>query len=488
MKLKKLILMIMVLSLNISNNVQAQVPNKMFSFADLAEELLPSVVNISTTHDKDEPGEEGNDISNNIETNVNSVFNAPKTNKISLGSGFIIDENGYIITNNHVIDKAKSISVVTADNVTIEAKLIGKDSKTDLALIKIDTKHKLKPVKFGDSDKIRIGDWILAIGNPFGLGGSVTAGIISAKSRDIESGPYDSFIQTDASINQGSSGGPMFNMNGEVIGINTAIFSTNGGSMGIGFAIPVNLVDFVIKQLKANGNVKRGWIGIKMQPNSIEMAKSLGLQQKDGVIISSVSENSSAAKGGIQAGDIILSFDGHTIDNTKNLSRMVAETEIGKISEFELWRNNQRIIIKITIEEMPAELPTIKNVMPIDNESIDNFQDNKQENEAWMDDFGLQVENINAENRNRYSLSSDTQGVIVGNVILGSDAANKGIRIGDLITQIDKKTVLDQDDVKAYVKEAIKENRRPVLLQIKDGEQVHFVAVKLKSAPVQEKE
>lgn len=477
--------MIVFLGLSISNNTQAQMPDKMFSFADLAEELLPSVVNISTTHDKNEPGDEGRDIDNAIETNVNSIFNAPKTNKVSLGSGFIIDENGYIITNNHVIDKAKSISVVFSDNTTIEAKLIGRDAKTDLALIKIDAKHKLKPVKFGDSDKIRIGDWILAIGNPFGLGGSVTAGIISAKSRDIESGPYDTFIQTDASINQGSSGGPMFNLKGEVIGINTAIFSTNGGSMGIGFAIPVNLADFVIKQLKTNGNVKRGWIGIKMQANTAEMSASLGFPQNDGVVISSVSENSSASKAGIQAGDIILSFDGHKIDNTKNLSRMVAETSIGKIAEFELWRNNQRLIVKVLIEEMKDEPLIIKNIISQDSEGVDCLQENKTEKETWIYDFGLQVEDINAENSNRYSLNTTGQGVIVTSVIPESDAAAKGIKAGDIITQIDKKTVLDQNDVKTYIKEAITENRRPVLLQIKNGEQLHFVAVKLNNALTQ---
>ena len=311
MRTKKLTLLAMVLSLGIGNDAQAQ--NIVPSFADLAEGLLPSVVNISTTHDKSEETDDVSDIDNNIETTVESIFNAPKTNRISLGSGFIISEDGYIITNHHVIDKAKSISVTLSDNSSAEARLIGGDSKTDTALIKIDTPKKLKAVKFGDSDKIRIGDWILAIGNPFGLGGSVTAGIVSAKSRDIESGPYDSFIQTDASINQGSSGGPMFNMNGEVIGINTAIFSTNGGSMGIGFAIPVNLVDFVIKQLKESGEVKRGWIGIKMQPYDADTAQSLGATENGGVIISSVSENSSAARAGIQAGDIILKFDGHLI-------------------------------------------------------------------------------------------------------------------------------------------------------------------------------
>lgn len=445
------------------------------SFADLAEGLMPSVVNISTLHDKDTPDDEGRD----IETNVQSIFNAPKTNKVSLGSGFIIDETGYIITNNHVIDKAKSIAVVLSDGREIEAKVIGTDEKTDIALIKIETKQKLKPVTFGNSDNIRVGDWILAIGNPFGLGSSVTAGIISAKSRDIESGPYDSFIQTDASINQGNSGGPMFNLKGEVIGINSAIFSTSGVSMGIGFAIPINLAEFVIKQLKTNRQVKRGWIGVKMQPNSLDMAISLGLNQNQGAVISAVSEKSSAAKAGIKPGDIILKFDGHEIDSTKNLSRIVAETVIAKSVEVEIWRNNQRQKLNILVEEMPIENPVLIKKEYQDNEVIDTpqteIQSGVQSNSGW----GITVENITPENRNRYNLADDSVGVIVALVSATSDAAAKGLKNGDIITQIDKKPVLDAEDVKRFLNDAANENKRPALLQIKDGEQLHFVAIKL---------
>lgn len=453
------------------------------SFADLAEKLIPSVVNISTTHDKNDPAEESGDIDNNIETTVDSIFNAPSTNKVSLGSGFIISADGFIITNNHVIDKADTISVTLADNRTVEAKLVGRDPKTDIALIKIDTTTKLKPVSFGNSDKIRVGDWILAIGNPFGLGGSVTAGIVSAKSRDIESGPYDSFIQTDASINQGSSGGPMFNLDGEVIGVNTAIFSTNGGSMGIGFAIPVNLIDFVIKQLKAHGEVRRGWIGIKMQPNSADMASSLGLPDNQGVIISEVPENSSAAKAGIKAGDIILKFDGHQIDNTKNLSRMVAETAIGKLAEVEIWRNNQKQILKVTVEKM-LETPVVKKENPqTDNPEVPDIviEETEMITSPAAQDLGIVLEEINGENIHKYSLPEASSGMIVTEVAAGSDAARKGIKTGDIITQIDKKTIVDAQDVSRLVNEAIMENKRPVLLLVKDGEQLHFVAVKLSS-------
>lgn len=472
------------LSLFIGNNAQAQA--FLPSFADLAERLMPSVVNISTTHDKADFAEE-TDIENHIETTVDSIFNAPQTNKVSLGSGFIISEDGYIITNNHVIDKADSISVTLSDNRVIEAQLIGRDAKTDIALIKIDGQLQLKPVSFGNSDKIRVGDWILAIGNPFGLGGSVTAGIVSAKSRDIETGPYDNFIQTDASINQGSSGGPMFNLDGEVIGVNTAIFSTNGGNMGIGFAIPVNLIDFVINQLKAHGKVDRGWIGIKMQPNSADISGSVGLDGNKGVIISEVPENSSAARAGIKAGDIILKFDGKETNNTRNLSRLVAETPIGKTAEVEIWRNSQKQAVKVLIEQMPEEPKQQKeNILPLNDETetIENLSP------AQMSDFGLgfSLSEINAVLADKYQLSEDTAGMIVTAVDANSDAAKKGIKTGDLITQIDKKPIIDGKDVANYVSEAILENRRPVLLQIKDGEQLHFVAVKLSDTKPQLKE
>ena len=293
------------------------------SFADLAERLIPSVVNISTLHSPENEEENDTDFQSGT-PGIDRFFNQKGNNQVSLGSGFVLSEDGYIITNNHVIDQAEEISVILSDNTKIEAELIGRDMKTDIALIKINTDKKLIPVVFGDSDKIRVGDWVLAIGNPFGLGGSVTAGIVSAKSRDIESGPYDNFIQTDASINQGSSGGPMFNMNGEVIGINSAIFSTTGASMGIGFAIPVNLAKWVVSQLKNTGEVKRGWLGIKIQPNTPEIASSLGLSSEAGALVSGLSENSPAQKSGIKAGDIILDFDGHKIDNTKKLSRLAA--------------------------------------------------------------------------------------------------------------------------------------------------------------------
>lgn len=445
----------------------AQVPFP--SFADLAERLVPSVVNISTVHGPEEE-EENNPAFESSTPEVDRFFNQKGNNQVSLGSGFILSEDGYIITNNHVIDQAEEISVILSDNTNVEATLVGRDLKTDLALIKINTNKKLAPVVFGDSDKIRVGDWILAIGNPFGLGGSVTAGIVSAKSRDIEAGPYDNFIQTDASINQGSSGGPMFNMNGEVIGINSAIFSTTGASMGIGFAIPVNLAKWVIAQLKNTGEVKRGWLGIKIQPNSPEIAVSLGLSSEKGVLVSGLNENSPAQKAGIKAGDIILDFDGHIIDNTKNLSRLAAETPIGKEVSLTLWRDKKELKLPVLIEQMPED-------------NIDTPQKTAQQpviegNGTAIEALGLSVSEMVPEVIDKYSLNPEIKGIVITDVRSGSDAEQKGLKTGNVIVKIDKKDVFSIDDVRQFVNEAQRENNRALLLLIQDNETVHFAAIK----------
>lgn len=428
------------------------------SFADLAEKSLPSVVNISIKSD------------NNVENYYNQSLNKHE----ALGSGFIIDEQGYIVTNFHVVDKAASINVVLSDNSILEASLVGVDKKLDLALIKVNTNKKLSAIKFGDSDKIRVGEWILAIGNPFGLGGSVTAGIVSAKSRDIESGSYDNFIQTDASINQGSSGGPMFNMAGEVIGINSAIFSTTGNSMGVGFAIPSNLAQWAINQIKANGEVKRGWVGIKIQPSSTEISVSLGLKENQGVVVSGVAENSPSQKAGIEAGDVILSFNNQIIDNTKNLSRLVAETQIGKTIPIEIWRNKQNLKKEIFIEEMPLE-PEVQQTKPkMEEEPIVENNYNFE-----IKDLGISIASINPETLDKFNLKSEAKGVIVTEIMANSDAEIKGLKKGDIIEKIDKNIVLDKNDIMTYVNEAKMDNKRPVLLQIHNNGTPHFVAVKL---------
>ena len=374
-----------------------------------------------------------------------------------------------------MVDKAESISITLSDNTKTEARVIGKDPKTDLALIKIETKRPLNAVKFSDSDKIRVGDWVLAIGNPFGLGSSVTAGIVSAKSRDIESGPYDSFIQTDASINQGNSGGPMFNLQGEVIGISSAIFSTTGASQGVGFAIPANLAGWVISQLKEHGEVKRGWIGIKIQPNTPEIADSLGISANQGVVVSGVTEQGPAQKAGLQAGDIVLSFNRQPIDNTKNLSRLIAETKIGTPAPIEIWRSGQKQTLTVPIELMPEETP-----LSAAKETASDAAETPDNGES-LNIIGFTVKEISPELAERYKLAPSTSGVVVTDILPNSDASRKGIKIGDIIVKIDKRNIIGESAFHEYVNDARRENNRPVLLAIQGQEALHFVAVKLMS-------
>lgn len=454
MRIKPVLFAFFIASLGFSGEAGAQFP----SFADLAEKLTPSVVNISSFSQNETENGEGN---------------TPLSE--SLGSGFIIDGNGYIITNNHVVDKAESISITLSDDTKTEARVIGKDPKTDLALIKIETKRPLNAVKFGDSDKIRVGDWVLAIGNPFGLGSSVTAGIVSAKSRDIESGPYDSFIQTDASINQGNSGGPMFNLQGEVIGISSAIFSTTGTSQGVGFAIPANLAGWVISQLKEHGEVKRGWIGIKIQPNTPEIADSLGISANQGVVVSGVTEQGPAQKAGLQAGDIVLSFNRQPIDNTKNLSRLIAETKIGTPAPIEIWRSGQKQTLTVPIELMPEETP-----LSAAKETASDAAETPDNGES-LNIIGFTVKEISPELAERYKLAPSTSGVVVTDILPNSDASRKGIKIGDIIVKIDKRNIIGESAFHEYVNDARRENNRPVLLAIQGQEALHFVAVKLMS-------
>lgn len=454
MRIKPVLFAFFIASLGFSGEAGAQFP----SFADLAEKLTPSVVNISSFSQSETENGEGNTLLSE-----------------SLGSGFIIDGNGYIITNNHVVDKAESISITLSDNTKTEARVIGKDPKTDLALIKIETKRPLNAVKFGDSDKIRVGDWVLAIGNPFGLGSSVTAGIVSAKSRDIESGPYDSFIQTDASINQGNSGGPMFNLQGEVIGISSAIFSTTGASQGVGFAIPANLAGWVISQLKKHGEVKRGWIGIKIQPNTPEIADSLGISANQGVVVSGITEQGPAQKAGLQAGDIVLSFNRQPIDNTKNLSRLIAETKIGTPAPIEIWRSGQKQTLTVPIELMPEETP-----LSAAKETASDAAETPDNGES-LNIIGFTVKEISPELAERYKLAPSTSGVVVTDILPNSDASRKGIKIGDIIVKIDKRNIIGESAFHEYVNDARRENNRPVLLAIQGQEALHFVAVKLMS-------
>ena len=426
------------------------------SFAPLVEKLLPGVVNISTLREDALLSEKPDIISAN--EFINEYFLQDEGGRTSLGSGFIIDTKGYIITNNHVIDKASEIMVKLSDDRQFNAEVIGTDKLTDLALIKINSDEVFPFVKMGDSDAVRVGDWILAIGNPFGLGGSVTSGIVSAKSRDIDAGSYDNFIQTDASINQGSSGGPLFNMDGEVIGINTAIFSSTGNSVGIGFATPINLSKFVVEQLISKGKVERGWLGLKVVSNNQDITISDSQIFKGGVVVNSLNENSPALQKGIEAGDIIISMNGNDVKDAKSFSRNVAETPIGKDVILRIWRNGQTKDITLTVSSMPettAKEP--KNTVDI---TID------EKPKGYIEELGIVADEANGA-------------VVITEVLADSDAYSKGLKSGNIIQRLDGKDVSSIDDLKAYVAYAKNAGGPPVEVKISDNGLLQTIHLKV---------
>ena len=436
------------------------------SFADLAEKLIPTVVNISTIQQPDQiniPAEG---------SNGGGEYYDPLEGRVALGSGFIISEDGYIITNYHVIENAEVVNVVLFDNTEVEADIIGGDEKTDIALIKIEPPFELDKVTFGDSDAIRVGDWVLAIGNPFGLGGSVTAGIVSAKSRDIAAGPYDNFIQTDAAINQGSSGGPMFNTKGEVIGINSALFSTSGNNMGIGFAIPINIVEWIVKQLEQSGEVKRGWIGIRVQPNSKNLARSLNLKDSQGIIVSGISENGPAAKAGLQAGDVIISLGQTEINSCKDFSRLIAEMPAGSEAQLVIWRNQEIEPITVKVENMP------KSPKAAPREQVKPDSDGGK----ILKESGMILKEITPEIVKNMNLSPTIMGLLVEGVEFGSDADRQGIKRGDIILKMDLKDCVPLSAALGHIQDAQTE-KRPLHLMIQNAEQDEINVLQLKLRP-----
>ena len=440
------------------------------SFADLAEELLPTVVNIATTQVLE------NQRSQEFEEFFKDFFErrggeAPPQERrraSSLGSGFIIDSSGYIVTNNHVIAEADEISVRLQDDTTLEAKLVGRDEKTDLALLKVESDKPLPAAKWGSSEKARIGDWVVAIGNPFGLGGSVTAGIISARQRDINSGPYDDFIQTDAAINRGNSGGPMFNLDGEVIGVNTAIFSPSGGSVGIGFAIPSSLVKNIIDQLREHGEVRRGWLGVRIQTVTEELAEGLRLESVHGALVASVTEGGPAEAAGIQQGDVVLEFNGRVVPDMRKLPRMVAETPIGDAVDVVVWRKGKRVTLKVDLGELAEEKVASLQKQP--DQSVESGN---------IPDLGLALGTITPELRERFSLADKTDGVVITDVVAGGSGAEKGLRPGDVIVEVDQEQVKTPAEVADHVKKAKDDGYRVVtLLVFREGD-FQWVAVRI---------
>ena len=446
------------------------------SFADLVDDLLPVVVNISTSQvvERGAGSEEFEEFFREFfERRGGDQPRRRRQN--SLGSGFIIDDSGYIVTNHHVVAEADQITVRLHDDREFEAELVGSDEKTDLALLKIVAGDgvKLPATKWGDSEVPRIGDWVIAIGNPFGLGGTVTAGIISARQRDINAGPYDDFIQTDAAINRGNSGGPMFNLDGEVIGINSAIFSPSGGSIGIGFAIPSNLARNIIDQLRDGGTVRRGWLGVRIQTVTDELAEGMRLDEARGALVASVTEGGPAEQGGIQQGDVILEFDGRQVPDMRKLPRMVAETRIGKAVDVVVWRKGKEISVKVELGELD-DVALAAATSTTDGES--------ESDTGNIGDLGLSLSKITPALRERFELDDKTNGVIITDVDEAGTAAEKGLRQGDVIVEVDQEEVASPGDVADRVAKAKDEGYRVVTLLVYRQGDFQWVAVRIEKS------
>ncbi len=460
------IFLLSIIFINLSFFVSAKsVPE---SFADLAEKLMPSVVNISTTQ--------------TIITNTNPFpfefppgspfedmfkeFGTPQKKKASaLGSGFIIDSKGIVITNNHVIKGAEDIIVRVEGDKEYKAKVLGTDPLSDIAVLKIESKEKFKPVRFGDSDKARIGDWVIAIGNPFGLGGTVTSGIISARNRDIGLTRYEDYIQTDASINQGNSGGPLFDMNGDVIGINTAILGQSG-SIGIGFAIPSNSAKKVINQLIEFGETKRGWLGVRIQVVTQEIADVEKLDRPRGALVASVADNSPSDKAGIKAGDIILEFDGTLISEMKELPKIVAQTEVGTTVDVKVWRNKKEITKKIKLGRL---------------ETSEDFKVKKEEKpkNSQIETLKIMVRLVEEKDIIERDLPKNTKGVIITQI--ANDSPINYLNVGNIIIEAQKRAIKTVGDLEIAVSAAMKSSDKTLLIVIYNNQnQRRYIGVKLK--------
>jgi serine protease Do len=443
-------------------------------FADLAEKLMPAVVNISTSQTVKQNRSRGpgqppfNDF---LEEFFNQRRGAPSQRKVSsLGSGFVIDPSGIIITNNHVIESADEITVNFADGTKLDAEIIGRDPKTDLAVLKVKSRKRLKYVPIGDSEKARVGDWVIAIGNPFGLGGSLSAGIISAINRDINAGPYDSFIQTDAAINRGNSGGPLFNLKGEVIGVNSAIISPSGGSVGIGFSIPSNLAKTVIAQLRQFGETRRGWLGVRIQSVTDDLAEGLGLGTARGALISEISPDGPAEKGGLKVGDVIVKFDNRRVPEMRDLPRIVAETQVDKPVNVEVIRRGKTKRLQIVtgrLEEATAAVPDDKKDTP---------QRSSKNEQTFL---GLTLQNINRNSRRDFELGDDASGALVVGIDGDSLAYEAGLREGDVISEIDQTAVGSANAAVEALKKAQKSGRKSVLVFVRAQGRVRFIALPL---------
>jgi serine protease Do len=465
--------------------------------ADVAEKVIDAVVNISTsqTVEAKGPGGEGRGAmpqlppgspfeeffddffknrrgpgggsKNGDRGDKNNELQPRKTN--SLGSGFVVDSSGIVVTNNHVIADADEINVIMNDGSKFKAELVGVDKRTDLAVLKFKPTKPLVAVKFGDSDKLRLGEWVIAIGNPFSLGGTVTAGIVSARNRDIASGPYDNYIQTDAAINRGNSGGPLFNLEGEVIGVNTLIISPSGGSIGIGFAVPSKTVVGVVDQLRQFGELRRGWLGVRIQQVTDEIAESLNIKPARGALVAGVEDKGPAKPAGIEPGDVVVKFDGKDIKEPKDLSRVVADTAVGKEVDVVIIRKGAEETKKVTL----GRLEDTEKAVPASVK-----KDEPAEKPVTQKALGLDLATLSKDLRSRYKIKDTVKGVIITNVDGTSDAAEKRLSAGDVIVEVAQETVSNAADVKKRVEQLKKDGKKSVLLLVSnaDGE-LRFVAI-----------
>ncbi|MBB3381944.1 MULTISPECIES: Do family serine endopeptidase [unclassified Rhizobium] len=493
------------------------------SVADLASGLLDAVVNISTSQKvKDEgngPATPKVPDNSPYQDEFKDFFNNKKDDdsnrKVSsLGSGFVIDPAGYIVTNNHVIEGADDIEAIFPNGTKLKAKLIGTDTKTDLSVLKVEPKHPLTSVKFGDSSKMRIGDWVMAIGNPFGLGGSVTIGIVSARGRNINAGPYDNFIQTDAAINKGNSGGPLFNMKGEVIGINTAIISPSGGSIGIGFAVPSELAEGVVNQLRDFGETRRGWLGVRIQPVTDDVANSLGLSEAKGALVAGVIKGGPVDNGSIKAGDVILKFDGKDVEEMRDLPRVVAESTVGKEVDVVIYRDGKQQTVKVTLGRLedsdqaaaasadknkkPQLAPDDKGngdgvINPDQGDEGDDGMDGQDQGgdpqqspqaqppvQATSSILGMKLSTLTAENRKSFGIADSVDGVVITEVAPGSAAAEKGLKPGDVVVEVAQEFVQTPSAASEKVASLKREGRRNAQMMIASPNgDLRFIAVAL---------
>jgi serine protease Do len=454
------------------------------AISDVAEKVIDAVVNISTSQKVESRSTPMPQLPNDpqLDELFRDFFNrrgqqgdqnpqrGPRRVN-SLGSGFIIDAAGIVVTNNHVISEADEITVILNDGTRLKAELIGKDQKTDIALLKVKPEKPLKAVKFGDSEKLRLGEWVIAIGNPFSLGGTVTAGIVSARNRDINSGPYDNYIQTDASINRGNSGGPLFNLDGEVIGVNTAIISPSGGSIGIGFAVPSKTALPVIDQLKQFGETRRGWLGVRIQQVTDEIAESLKITPPRGALVAGVDDKGPAKPAGIEPGDVIVKFDGKDIKEMRDLPRAVADTPVGKQTPVIVIRKGKEETKSVTLGrledgEKQAALETKKDAPP--------------EKTVVKKTLGIELANMSDDLRKRYKIKDTVKGIVITGVDTGSPAAEKRLSAGDVIVEIAQEAVANADDFQAKIDKLKKDGRKSALLLVAgaDGE-LRFVALGL---------